>query len=259
MFLPLIIFLPLSVIRREKIRAGGGALMLAGFLVAASTALYAEGLIRGVVARVILLFYLTPVWSTVFGRLMLNELITPRRLVTIVLGLAGMFVIFGVDSGGLPLPHNMGEWMGLISGVCWGLGVVYLRRTESVHPIDKTAVTYWFVGIIFLLFTLIPGGREWNLPSFSLSEISLLWLIALAFLWNIPIILLTAIGASKLDPGKVAVLLMLEIVIGLTSAAWLANEPFGMREFIGAILIISAGAMEFFSGIPQHRVETTAG
>lgn len=42
------------------------------------------------------------------------------------------------------------------------------------------------------------------------------------------------------DPGRVAIFLMLEIVIGLGSAAWLLDEAFGAREIIGASLIAAA-------------------
>ena len=59
-------------------------------LLALSIALYSEGLLRGTVARVLLSFYLTPVWSTLFERLLLGEPITGRRIVTILLGLVGI-------------------------------------------------------------------------------------------------------------------------------------------------------------------------
>ena len=63
---------------------------------------------------------------------------------------------------------------------------------------------------------------------------------ALALIWLLPVIALTVYGASGLEPGRVAIFLMLEVIIGLTSAALLLDEPFGMREFIGAALIGAA-------------------
>jgi drug/metabolite transporter (DMT)-like permease len=222
-------------------------LWLAAVLVAASTALYAEGLLRGQVARVMLLFYLTPVWSTLFGRLMLDERITPARIATIALGLAGMLTIVARESGA-PVPHNAGEWMGLASGVFWGLGMVYLRRTQGVSATDKTAAIFLFLGPFFLLLNLLPGGRDWILPSGDGLAAAVPWLIALALAWTLPVIWLTAFGGSGIDPGRVAILLMLEVVIGLVSAAWLTNEPFGVRELVGGMLIVSAGAAEFVVG-----------
>ena len=74
------------------------------------------------------------------------------------------------------------------------------------------------------------------------------WLIALALAWTLSVIWLTAFGGSGIDPGRVAILLMLEVVLGLVSAAWLTNEPFGVRELVGGMLIVNAGATEFVAG-----------
>ncbi|OFV87347.1 MAG: hypothetical protein A3J75_00640 [Acidobacteria bacterium RBG_16_68_9] len=41
---------------------------------------------------------------------------------------------------------------------------------------------------------------------------------------------------------------MLEVVIGLGSAALLTDEPFGAREAAGAGLILAACGAEFFAG-----------
>ena len=47
-----------------------------------------------------------------------------------------------------------------------------------------------------------------------------------------------------LDPGRLGILLQIEAVVGIGSAALLAGEPFGAREAIGAILVVSASLVE---------------
>jgi drug/metabolite transporter (DMT)-like permease len=88
--LPLLVVVPFGLVRWRRIAAAGWPLAHAGFLMAACFALYAEALLRGSVARVILLFYLTPAWSTLLARAFLGDRITGARLVTIALGLVGM-------------------------------------------------------------------------------------------------------------------------------------------------------------------------
>ena len=39
-------------------------------------------------------------------------------------------------------------------------------------------------------------------------------------------------------------LLLCEVLVGVTSAALLLDEPFGLRELSGAILIVLAGVVE---------------
>ncbi len=50
--------------------------------------------------------------------------------------------------------------------------------------------------------------------------------------------------ATELSPGRVGMLLMVEVLVAVASAALLADEMFGLREFIGATLIIAAAVVE---------------
>ena len=254
LMISLLVMLPVVVIHRKRIAAAGWPLIFSAFFFACALGLYAEGMLRGQVARVILLFYLTPVWSTLLARFMLNQPITPRRVLTLLFGLSGMLVILEADNAS-PLPRDVSEWLGLISGFAWGLAMVYTQRTPA-HPVaDKVALQFIFLVVIFTGLTLIPGGREWTTAGFDITltapELTarglttLGWLLAFAFVWNLPVVWLTFYGGGKLEPGRVAILLMLEVAIGIVTASLFTDEPFGLRELSGAILIVAAGITEF--------------
>jgi drug/metabolite transporter (DMT)-like permease len=51
-------------------------------------------------------------------------------------------------------------------------------------------------------------------------------------------------GTPQLNPGTVGLLFMTEISVGAISAALLTNEPFGIREITGIVLISLAGLAE---------------
>ncbi len=245
--LPLLVLSPFGVIRWRPITAGGWPLLHAGFLMAACIALYAEALLRGYVARVILLFYLTPVWSALLGRAFLGDRITSARVVAIVLGLMGMCVVFG-SGGGPPIPRSAAEWMGLLSGFLWGSSMVALRRVpEQTAEFDKVFVQFLFLGFLFVLFTLVPGGRPWTSPTPAAFWRGADWLLLFGLVWMPLVLWLTMFGGSRLQPARVALLLMLEVVIGLASAAALTQEPFGLRECVGAVCIVSACGAELFA------------
>ena len=199
---------------------------------------------RGQVARVMLLFYLTPVWSTLLGRLMLGAPITRRRVATIALGLTGMAVILGVDAG-LPVPRSLADWMGLASGMVWGLAMVYVHRSASRGLLDRVFLPLAFLAPAYYLLTLLPGSRDALGVEAAQAANAALLLVGLALVWIVPIVGLTIYGASQLDPGRVAILLMFEIIVGLGSAALLLDEPFGWRETIGALLVAAASLAEF--------------
>ena len=237
--LGLVVLLPFALVKARRLLDGGWPLAASGFFLAVFMACYAEGMVRGEVARVLLLFYLTPVWSTLLARFMLRQPITRRRVVTIFLGLSGMAVILG-DESGIPVPRDIADWMGLVSGVAWGLAMVYIQRTASRPNFDRIFAAFVFFAPIFYLATLLPGSRDALGVAGVMAADGSVILVALALIWLLPVIALTVYGASSLEPGRVAIFLMLEVVIGLASAALLLDEPFGIRESIGAALIGSA-------------------
>jgi drug/metabolite transporter (DMT)-like permease len=248
--IPLAVLLPVALARWRNTLAGLRELRFAGFWLALGIALYTEGLVRGQIARVILLFYLTPVWGTILARIFLREPITGRRLATIAAGLAGMLVIFGVDDG-IPSPHSAGDWMGLAAGLAWAVAMVTFHRGGSRPPFERAFVQFLFLGPVFFLVALLPGDASTASIAFHLPARSLAWLLAFALLWMLPVIWLTVYAASDVDPGRFAILLMFEIVVGLATAALLTDEPFGTRELAGAVLVMGAIAFEIGAARPD--------
>lgn len=240
--LPLLVLLPFGAGRWRRVWSDG-AVLTGGFLMGLSVALYSEGLLRGYVGRTILLFYLSPVWTALLARLMLGHSITGRRVIAIVLGLAGMFTIFGADQA-LPLPRTPADWMGLVSGACWALALVCIQRAREAAPSDKVFALLLFLAPCFWLFTLIPGGRSWALGSFEAILASSVLLLSFGCLWTPVLFWLTMYGASRLDPGRVSLLLMVEVIVGLASAALLTDESFGPRELAGTFFILSAAGAD---------------
>ena len=74
--------------------------------------------------------------------------------------------------------------------------------------------------------------------------IVLAWAALAALAWLLPVTWLLLWGARFLEPGRVSLLLLLEVAVAAVSAALLAGEPFGPREAAGCLLILAAGALE---------------
>ncbi len=138
--------------------------------------------------------------------------------------------------------------MGLLSGACWAWSLVSMRRTEHAATFDKVFVQFLFLGPSFLVLTLVPGAESWAFPRGVMSLQAVGWLSLFGLVWMHGAIWLTVFGGSRIDPGRAAVLLMLEVVVGLVSAAMLANEPLHTNELVGAALILGSGAAEFLVG-----------
>ena len=69
-----------------------------------------------------------------------------------------------------------------------------------------------------------------------IAAVSLLWLVPTTFglLW----------GSANIDPGRLGLLMLLEVLAAAVSAAFLTDEAFGLREALGYALILGAGLME---------------
>lgn len=225
--------------RRDRLRRGGRPVLLSGVLFGVMMVFWNHALLTGEVVRVVLLFYLAPVWSTLLALLVLNLAISPLRLLTIVLGLAGAATILGFE-GGLPIPRGEGEWMGLIAGALFALSATFSRTAEGSGGFESAALSFGAAALtaaVLVLWAPAPPTGATMLQAVPLAAVVAIfallpgtWLI----LW----------GATKLDPGRVSILLLLEVVASAISATLWAGESFGWQEAGGCLFILLAGLTE---------------
>jgi len=214
------------------------------FFSALAIALYSESLIRGEIAKIIILFYLCPVWGTFLSKIILKKNFNIQRYLSLILGIVGLEVILGIDKG-IIIPTSISLWMALFGGFFWALGITFFHLSIPTKAIEKTALTALMIPFFFLILTLIPEGRETNIDNIKLiySDIYI-WIFIFSILWLLPSMFLTFTSAEILDPGRLNILLMFEVIIAIISAALFTEEIIGTREIIGAIFIISAGTID---------------
>lgn len=241
--IPFVLFIPWIIKNWPRIWRCGWSLHFIGMATGGALVFYSDALLYTEVVRTLVIYYLTPVWSMILARIVLGEEITPPRVVAIVLGIAGMLVMFGVDLG-VPLPRNIGDWLALIGGLGWAVAAVLLRKDDGSRSMEISAV-YFFYGVIAaIILAISPVAGEIEPPEWSTIIDILPWSIPIALL-VIPGAYAAFWGAPHLNPGVVGLLMMTEISVGVVTAAIWANEPFGVRELIGVTLITLAGLSEF--------------
>ena len=238
---PTIFLIPVGIWRLKYLKLGGFNLQLTGMLSGGALMLYATSIVYTDVVRAMLLFYLTPVWGTILGRLFLNENITSLRIFSMITAVIGMLTIFGLGVK-FPIPQNFGDWMGVASGLLWAIASLRIRLNQNASAIDMT-IGFFMWGTIFAILialtaapSLIPSIPQ-VIPAFPI-------LLIFVVLFILPGTLASLWGPKFLNPGLVGLLFMTEIVVGSISVALLAGEPFGYREVIGIILISSASMFE---------------
>lgn len=241
--IPALLCLPLAWRLRLDYARGGRAL-IGGLLCGVAYALYAASLLYTDVVRAVLLFYLMPIWGFLLGWLVMRDPITRSRWLAIGLGAAGMVVIFADDTG-LPLPRNLGDWCGLVSGVFWAVGCMLVLTQTRVRIATQT-VNFFIVAALLsmgvALFSTAQGAAA--APGWGPLRDLLPWFLPVAVILILPSGFASIFAPSHLNPGVVGLLFMTEIVVATVSAAIWSGERFGIREMIGLPLILSAGLVE---------------
>lgn len=240
---PMILILPLIAWRWSYIVRAPLSFHVIGVILGLSIVAYTNAFLYTDVVRVLILFYLTPIWGFLLARIVLKDLITPIRLVSIVFGIGGMLTIFGIDSG-IPLPDNVGDWIALAAGILWAVASLMMLMGRQ-SPIDYALWFFLWNGIaaIVVAFLFFSHG-EATLPDTSLFVSVLPWMIPLALLMIIPAGFAVIFGPTQLNPGIAGILFMVEIGIGTVTASIMTDEPFGWRELLGVLMITLAALIE---------------
>jgi drug/metabolite transporter (DMT)-like permease len=248
---PTLCLTPVFLWRWQHVRRGGFDLQLTAMLAGGALLLYSMSIVYTDVVRAMLLFYLTPVWGTLLGRIILKDPVTPLRIVAIVLAMIGMLTIFGLGAR-FPAPQNAGDWMGLAGGILWAFASVRLRLAEGTHSTIEMTNGFFQWSLIFAGAAALLVAPS-DAPSLAQSLPALPLLMIFMVLLILPGTYASLWGPRFLDPGTVGLLFMTEIVVGSISAAWLSGEPFGPREMLGVALITGASLLEPLAGLVSTR------
>ena len=238
---PTAILLPIAIFRFNAIKAEGLSLQITAILSGVALFCYTLAFLYTDVVRAMLLYYLTPVWSTLLAAAILRETITWQRIVAIILAIIGMLVIFGLGLN-FPVPRNIGDWLGILSGFVWAIAIVRIRKHQKHSAIDMTIGFFFWSMITSLILCFLLVSNQ--LPTIEKAFSVLPWLIPFMVIAVIPGAFASLWGPKYVSPGLAGLLMMTEIIFGSITAALFASEPFGAREIFGIFLISSASLFE---------------
>ena len=248
--IPALCLVPVTIWRWKYVKRGGFQLQLTAIISGGALLLYSTSIVYTDVVRAILLFYLTPVWGTILGRIFLGDKISTPRIIAMILAIVGMLTIFGLGIK-FPIPQNIGDWMGVASGLLWAVASTRIRLNQNASTIDMTLGFFFWATVFSILIAMALAPKF--LPTASQVSPALPILLIFVILFILPGTLATLWGPKFLNPGLVGLLFMTEIVVGSISVALLAGETFGVREIIGIVLISSASMIEPVTSILKNK------
>jgi len=201
---------------------------------------YVLAVLNGEVMRVLLLFYLAPLWTILFSYWLLGERLNRYGYMVIALSFGGAVIMLWRPRLGLPLPQNISEWTGLSAGMCFALSNVVSRRAAHLSVMAKSNGVLLGTVLWTAPFLLWQGGLTEQLSTVGTQS----WLI-LALLGIVLCSTSFAVqyGLARLAANRVIILFLFELVFAAIASYFLAGESMSLRDWIGALLIVSASLM----------------
>ena len=196
----------------------------------------------GDVVRVVLLFYLMPLWAVLLARWLLHEALTPMAVLRVALAITGAaIVLWPVGSGlqALPVPRTLAEWLAILGGFSFALNNVMLRR-EAHRPEAARALAMFLGGaavatVLALLLSaqgsvpLPPAPAPgWMIGALAMGAAFLVGNIALQY------------GAARLPANVTAVVMISEVLFASVSALLLGAGTLTVTMLLGGALIVGA-------------------
>lgn len=218
---------------RRELLAHPGLLLLLALAGGWMNTAFVLALLEGNVMRVLLLFYLSPLWSTLLGWWWLGERPSPMGMATLALATLGAAVMLWNPQLGVPWPQGWADWLALSAGLAFSLTNVLLRRLQ--HLSDPLRVYVGGVGVLMVagIWLLLAGldfpqvdGAVWG-GALLLGGVGIL-IAGLAVVY----------GVSNMPVHRSAVIMLFELVAGALSSQWLTDEVVTSVEWLGGGLIV---------------------
>jgi len=197
---------------------------------------FVVALIEGEVMRVMLLFYLSPLWTVLLGRWWLHEQLPPSAIMMLIVAMSGSAVMLWDPNIGFPWPHDLADWLALTASIAFSVNNVLARKLASVSMKVKTTVIWWGVVMTSIVVLLC---QQTPIPDVT----NIVWLGAWLLGWGGIVAMTIAVlyGVASMPVYRSSVIMLFELVVAAIAVWWLTNEAMSVHEWLGGSLILLAG------------------
>ncbi len=190
-------------------------------------------------AQLVSIEFTMPLWTVMLAAAFLDERMTARKVIAVLVGMAGVALIVRPSAGSIA----PGQVIALIVAVGFAMSVVLVKsltRTDNV-----VAIIFWML-IVQSAIGLVPALWTWRWP----SAIAWGWLGVIAFCGTYSHYCM-ARAMRHADATVVVPMDFLRVPLTAAAAWWVFDEVIDTWTVIGAALILSANALNLL-----HRSAT---
>ena len=201
----------------------------------------------GDVVRVVLLFYLMPVWATLLAWPMLGERPSPAALARLGLALLGVSLVLKTPDSGWPLPASLADGLAIAGGACFALTNILLRKlrqtAESARMLAMFGgglATAVVAGLLGASVGLVEAPVR---PGAAALMLALLTGLALLLAnWGLQY------GAARLAAATTALVMLTEVVFASLSSVALGAAELNPQTLAGGLLILGVALWAALDG-----------
>jgi drug/metabolite transporter (DMT)-like permease len=244
-----LILYALAIGRMPKIRTRWRSFLVLGFFNAAVPfSLISAAEIHLTASLAAILNSTTVMFTAIVAAVWMGDVLTARKAVGIMLGIAGVTVLVGWD----PLPLNglvlLAVAAMLIASLSYALGATYAKRSFSGIPPLGMAIGQ-LCGAVVLLAPLAAVSVPGKAPSFVVA----LSILGLALLSTAVAYLIYFRLIENVGPTSTVTVTLLVPVFGLLFGVFLLDEPFGPGTLAGLGIILLSVVL--ITGIAPRKGE----
>jgi drug/metabolite transporter (DMT)-like permease len=205
----------------------------------------------GDVVRVILLFYLMPLWAVLLARVLLHERLTRLAALRVVLGVAGAAIVVMPEGPQALAASSLGlaDALAVIGGFCFALNNVMLKR-ESHRPAPARALAMFLGGMVVAAVLAVALGVQGSVPWPPPPDAKWLPIVVALGAAFLCANLCLQVGAGRLRANVTSVVMLSEIVFASVSAVLLGDQLFTRALLIGGGLILGAALL---AALEEHE------
>ncbi len=233
--LTIAIALPYFFIAKKKVPIWSKDFWLLALVAGYTNISYVLAVIDGEVVRVMLLFYLSPVWTIFLAHFMLNEDTQKRHYIAVFISLIGAFIMFW-EPGYLIHLDSRSDWLALSSGLGFAITNVMTRKHAHM-TVNQKALAIWLgVIVVAIICIMFDKNAMPTLDFFRPVDAAIMMVIALSLFLST---LLVQFGVTQIKAVEASSFFLFEIVIAAISSYFLVGESIALKEWLGGILIIA--------------------
>ncbi len=203
-------------------------------------------ILDGNILRVLLLFYLSPLWAVTMGWLILKERMSRAAFISLLFAMIGALIMLWNLDVGFPWPHSHADWLALSAGFAFALSNVLVRKVHEVSVACKSTAVW--IGVVVVALVMIV---MFDLPLPQAPMTIYAGAILLGVVGILAMTVLVQFGVSYMPVHRSAVIALVEIVAGALSQQLLTDEVVSLREWLGGVLIVLGAYLSARASVPK--------